>query len=156
MRGHLDHQTATWQLMHFTRCGGVDALEGHTLQGGHVEHRFGGHARTLHRSRCLQEDAGFPAARHQAEQRLVRRGHLDHHKVWRTRSHTSPWRSLRLASSRAEARQMSDARALCIRVWRSYGLHSIVEFDVPISPRWRCLVRCLGILGISPCRDGLM
>ena len=39
-RGHLDHQTATWQPMHFTRRVGVDGLEGHTLQGGHVEHRF--------------------------------------------------------------------------------------------------------------------
>ena len=68
--------------MHFTRRGGVDGLEGHTLQVGHVEHRFGGHARTLHHSGWLQEDAGFPAARDRAEQRLVRREHLDHHKVW--------------------------------------------------------------------------
>ena len=67
-RGHLDHQTATWQLMHFTRRGGVDGLEGHILQGGHVEHRFGGHARTLHRSARLQEDAGLPTVRHHAEQ----------------------------------------------------------------------------------------
>ena len=46
-------------------------------------------ARTPHRGGWLQEEAGFSAARNQAEQRLVRRGHLDHHKGWRTRSHTS-------------------------------------------------------------------
>ena len=56
-RGHLDRLTATWQLMHFTRRGGFDGLGGHVLQGGHVEHRFGGHARTLRRSGWLQEDA---------------------------------------------------------------------------------------------------
>ena len=48
MRGHLDHQAATWQLMPFPRCDGVHGLEGHALQGGHVEHGLGGHARTLH------------------------------------------------------------------------------------------------------------
>ena len=40
----------------------------------HVEHWFGGHARILH-GKCvcswLQEVAGIPATRHQAEQRLV-------------------------------------------------------------------------------------
>ena len=41
--------------------GSVDGLEGQALQGGHVEHRFGGHARTLHRSGWLQKKAGFPA-----------------------------------------------------------------------------------------------
>ena len=80
-RGHLDHQSATWQLIHFTRRVGVDGLEGHALQGGHVEHRCGGHARTHHHGGWFQEDAGFPTVRHQAEQRLIRRGHLDHHKV---------------------------------------------------------------------------
>ena len=72
MRGHVDHQTATWQLMHFTRCDGVCGLEGHAVQGGHVEHRFGGHARTLHRTARLQEDAGFPAAPHQEKSRQAR------------------------------------------------------------------------------------
>ena len=80
-RGHLDHQSATWQLIHFTRRVGVDGLKGHALQGGHVEHRRGGHARTHHHGGWFQEDAGFPTVRHQAEQRLIRRGHLDHHKV---------------------------------------------------------------------------
>ena len=81
MRGHLDHQTATWQLMRRARCDRIYGLEGHAVQGGHIEHRFGGHARTIHhRGVCdwLQEVAGLRAARHLAEQRLVRRGHLDH------------------------------------------------------------------------------
>ena len=81
MRGHLDYQAATWQLMPFTRCDGVYGLEGHAVQSGHIEHWLGGHARTIHhKGVCdwLQEVAGFPAARHQAEQRHVRRGHVDH------------------------------------------------------------------------------
>ena len=41
MRGHLDHQEATWQHMIFTGCDGVYGLEGHAVQGGHVEHRCG-------------------------------------------------------------------------------------------------------------------
>ena len=87
--GHLDDRTASSQLMHFTRRVGVDGLEGHTLQGGHVEHRFGGHARTLRRGGWLRKDAGFPTVRHQAQQRPVRRRHLDHHMVCKTRSHAS-------------------------------------------------------------------
>ena len=152
MRGHLDYQAATWQLMPFTRCDGVYGLEGHAVKSGHIEHWLGGHARTIHhKGVCdwLQEVAGFPAARHQAEQRHVRRGHhiwttkrqpgspctspdvmlfmgpskdmlckvamlnIGVEMVWRTRSHTSPWRLAsrrrRLfscaESSRAEARQ---------------------------------------------------
>ena len=71
MRGHVDHLTATCQLMPFTRCDGLCGLEGHAVQGGHVEHRLRGHARTIHhRGVCdwLQEVVGFPAAWHQAEQ----------------------------------------------------------------------------------------
>ena len=58
----------------------VMAFMGHAVQGGHIEHRFGGHVRTIHhRGVCdwLQEVAGLPATRHQAEKRHVRRGHLD-------------------------------------------------------------------------------
>ena len=58
-----------------------DTREGHAVHGGHGELCFGGHARTLHvEGVCgvLQEDAGFPAARHRAEQRLDTREHLDH------------------------------------------------------------------------------
>ena len=48
------------------------------VEGGHVEHWSGGHARIPHGRGgvCgwLQEDAGFPDVRHQAEQRLVKRG----------------------------------------------------------------------------------
>ena len=117
MRGHLDHHAATWQLMPFTRCDGVYELEGHAVLSGHIEHGLGRHARTFHQKGVcdwLQEVPGFPAARHQAEQRLVRRGHLDHQTaVWQLMHHTSPWRLAsrrrRLfscaASSRAEARQ---------------------------------------------------
>ena len=62
-------------------CGWLQEVAhlGHMVRGGHVEHWFGRHARVLHgRGVCgwLQEDAGFPAARHQAEQRLVRQRHL--------------------------------------------------------------------------------
>ena len=32
MRGHLDHQAATRQLMPFPRCDGVHGLEGHAVQ----------------------------------------------------------------------------------------------------------------------------
>ena len=41
---------------------------------------FGGHAHIHGRGVCdwLQEEAGFSAAWHQEEQRLIRRGHLDH------------------------------------------------------------------------------
>ena len=72
-RRHLDHQI--WQLMHFIRRGAVHGLEGHMVQGG-IHHRRGA---------CiwLQEDVGFPTARHQANQRLVRRGRLDNPtKTW--------------------------------------------------------------------------
>ena len=105
--------------------GGFDGLEGHALQGGRVEH-LGLEDMLAHFTVAAGfKKAGLPAARHEAEQRLVRRGHLDHHKVWMTHSHTSPWMSLRLvsrrccvpscaASSRAGARQVSDARALYI------------------------------------------
>eukprot|EP00439_Symbiodinium_sp_Y106_P028157 s3039_g3.t1 len=54
-----------------------------------TKRQSGSSCTTLHPGGWLQEDAGFSAARHQAEQRLVRRGHVDHHKGWRTRSHTS-------------------------------------------------------------------
>ena len=80
-RRHLDHQIR--QLMHFTRRGGVHGHEGHAVQGGNVEHRFGGHTRVRHRRgvcvwlQDLEEDVGLPAVRHQAERRLVRRGRLD-------------------------------------------------------------------------------
>ena len=49
-------------------------------RGGHFEHLFGGHARIHGRGVCdwLQEEAGFSAAWHQEEQRLIRRGQLDH------------------------------------------------------------------------------
>ena len=76
-RGHRDHQTAPWQRTCTSPDVTVKALMGwkdrHTLQGGHVAHRFGGHAGTLHRSGWLQKGVGFPAARHQEEQKLVRR-----------------------------------------------------------------------------------
>ena len=58
----------------------VYGRDGHALQGGHVEHVFGGHARVLHgRGVCgwLPDAPGFPEVRHQAEQLLVRQGHLD-------------------------------------------------------------------------------
>ena len=35
-RGHLEHQTATRQLMHFAGRGGIHAREGHAVQGGNV------------------------------------------------------------------------------------------------------------------------
>ena len=72
-RRHLDHQF--WQLMHFTRRGAVHGREGHVVQGG-IHHRRGA---------CvwLQEDVGFPTARHQANQRLVRPGRVDNPtKTW--------------------------------------------------------------------------
>ena len=103
------------------------------VQVGHIERRFGGHAAIRPTTKnWLQEDAGFPATRHEAEQRLVRRGHLDHHKAtWQLMHFTrydgvyglerharsfrhrrvcglasrSRWLSSRMASSREEARQ---------------------------------------------------
>ena len=63
-RGHLDHQTATWQPMHFTRRAGVDGLEGHTLQGGHVEHRFTLAHFTV--AAGFKNILAFPTVRHRA------------------------------------------------------------------------------------------
>ena len=65
------------QLLHLTRSGGIQRREGHAV-GGHVQQ---GNALTQHgKGVCgwLREDAGFPAACHQAEPRFVRREHLDH------------------------------------------------------------------------------
>ena len=147
MRGHPDYQAATWQLMPFTRCDGVYGLEGHAVQSGHIEHWPGGHARTIHHEGVcawLQEVAGFPAARHQAEQRHVRRGHLDHQTAtWQpmhfTRcdvvygpleghavqgghvehsSHTSPWR---LASRRSRLFSCAESSRAEARQARASG-----------------------------------
>ena len=66
-RGHLDHQTECWQLMHFPRRDSVRGLERHVVQSGQFEHWHGGHGRILlGRGFCgwLQEDAGFPGVSH--------------------------------------------------------------------------------------------
>ena len=84
---HLDHQI--WQLMHFTRHVAVHGREGHLVQGG-IHHRRGA---------CvwLQEDVGFPTARHQANHRLVRRGRLDYP--------TETWQPLRVLQRGARPRR---------------------------------------------------
>ena len=48
----------------------------------------------------LQEGAGFPDVRHQAEQRLVRRGHLDHQ--------TESWQPLQLVLRAVKHRRRGD------------------------------------------------
>ena len=54
--------------------GGFDGLEGHALQGGRVEH-LGLEDMLAHFTVAAGfKKAGLPAARHEAEQRLVRRG----------------------------------------------------------------------------------
>ena len=74
-RGHLDHETESWQLTHFPRCDGVHGPEGHAVQSVLFEHGCGGHSRILlGRGFC----GWLPGASHQAEQWLVRRWHLDH------------------------------------------------------------------------------
>ncbi|CAE7836407.1 unnamed protein product [Symbiodinium necroappetens] len=107
---------------------GIKQSRRHILQGGHVEHRFGGHARTLHRSARLQEDAGFPAAWHQAEQ--------TGEGIWITTrfgGHTHTLHHGGVCGGLQEDVGSPDARHQAEQ--RSYGLHAIVEFDVPISPR---------------------
>ena len=59
MRGHLDHHKATCQLMHFTRCDGIYGLEGQAVQGGPIEHRFGGRADTLAQFTIEESATGF-------------------------------------------------------------------------------------------------
>ena len=44
VRGHLDHQTQSLQLLHLTRSGGIQRREGHAV-GGHVQQ---GNALTQH------------------------------------------------------------------------------------------------------------
>ena len=82
-RGHLDRQI--WQLIHFTRRDGVYGLEGHAVQGGHIfnirlEDTLS-HFTVEEFAAGFKKTMAFRAARHQAEQRLVRRGHLDH-QIW--------------------------------------------------------------------------
>ena len=78
-----------WHLdLHFKRkasncCTLSDmmALMGTLCNAAMLSMSFEGHTRILHgRGDCgwLQEVPGFPDARHQTEQRLVTRGHLDH------------------------------------------------------------------------------
>ena len=151
MRGHVDYQAATWQLMPFTRCDGVYGLEGHAVQSGHVEHRCGdGLEDTLAHltvaagfkktpafqphgikpsggmsgegiwttkrqpgSPCTSPDVMLFMGPSKDMLCKVAMLNIGVEMVWRTRSHTSPWRLAsrrrRLfscaESSRAEARQ---------------------------------------------------
>ncbi|CAE7261817.1 Scn11a [Symbiodinium sp. CCMP2456] len=70
----LAHKTMEESAIGFTKSlafqrHGVKHSRGSSGEGIWTAERFGGHTRTLRRGRWLQEDAGFPTVRHQAEPR---------------------------------------------------------------------------------------